>query len=136
MDKILVDMIERPEFVEALLDRILYEWNLPIIDQQLAIGVDGFYFAEDWGSETLAPVQPAAVAAVHQAAHGAHVRSGPGGRRGGRASTRTAPVGRLFPDLIEIGMQVFNPLSPTIMEPAEYEGEVRRQDLLSTAAST
>ena len=52
MDKILVDMIERPEFVDGLLDRILYEWNLPIIEQQLAIGVDGFYFAEDWGSET------------------------------------------------------------------------------------
>ena len=52
MDKILVDMIERPEFVDGLLDRILYEWNLPIIDQQFAIGVDGFYFAEDWGSET------------------------------------------------------------------------------------
>ena len=32
-------------------------------------------------------------------------------------------VGRLFPDLIEIGLQVFNPLSPTIMDPAEYKAK-------------
>jgi len=50
MAEILTDMAIRPEFVEELLDRILYEWNLPIIEQQLAIGVDGFYFADDWGS--------------------------------------------------------------------------------------
>jgi uroporphyrinogen decarboxylase len=30
-------------------------------------------------------------------------------------------VGGLFPDLVEIGLQVFNPLSPTIMDPAEYK---------------
>ena len=32
-------------------------------------------------------------------------------------------IGPLFPDLIEIGMQVFNPLSPTIMAPAEYKAK-------------
>jgi uroporphyrinogen decarboxylase len=30
-------------------------------------------------------------------------------------------VGGLFPDLLEIGLQVFNPLSPTIMDPDEYK---------------
>ena len=37
------DMLDRPDFVDELLDRVLYEWNLPIIDQQIALGVDGFY---------------------------------------------------------------------------------------------
>jgi uroporphyrinogen-III decarboxylase len=32
-------------------------------------------------------------------------------------------VGSLFPDLIEIGMQVFNPLSPSIMDPPACKAE-------------
>ncbi len=118
MDKVLVDMIERPAFVEALLDRILYEWNLPIIDQQLALGVDGFYFAEDWGSESSLLFSPRLwrrfikprIALMYERVRkaGAVVGQHSDGR-----------VAGLFPDLVEIGMQVFNPLSPTIMEPAE-----------------
>jgi uroporphyrinogen decarboxylase len=118
MDKILVDMIKRPAFVEALLDRILYEWNLPIIDQQLAIGVDGFYFAEDWGSESSLLFSPRLwrqfikprIAQMY-----ARVRDA-GAVVGQHSDGRVAG---LFPDLVEIGMQVFNPLSPTIMEPVE-----------------
>ena len=118
MDKVLVDMIERPAFVEALLDRILYEWNLPIIDQQLEIGIDGFYFAEDWGSESSLLFSPRLwkkfikprLAMMYQ-----RVRDS--GKVVGQHSD--GRVTGLFPDLVEIGMQVFNPLSPTIMEPAE-----------------
>lgn len=120
MDKILVDMIDRPAFVEALLDRILYEWNLPIIDQQLALGVDGFYFAEDWGSETSLLFSPRLwrrfikprMALMYERV-----------RRAGAVVGQHSDgaVARLFPDLVEIGMQVFNPLSPTIMEPAEMK---------------
>ncbi len=117
MDKILVDMIERPAFVEALLDRILYEWNLPIIDQQLAIGVDGFYFAEDWGSESSLLFSPRLwrrfikprMALMYERVRQAGAVVG---------QHSDGAVAGLFSDLIEIGMQVFNPLSPTIMDPA------------------
>ncbi len=117
MDKILVDMLERPAFVEALLDRILYEWNLPIIDQQLALGVDGFYFAEDWGSETSLLFSPRLwrrfikprMALMYERVRQAGAVVG---------QHSDGAVAGLFPDLVEIGMQVFNPLSPTIMEPA------------------
>ena len=114
-------MIERPDFVEKLLDRILYEWNLPIIDQQLALGVDGFYFAEDWGSETAPLFSPRMwrrfikprLAVMYERA---------GWPRCGRPALRRRG-GVYFPDLIEIGLQVFNPLSPTIMDLAEYKAK-------------
>lgn len=122
MDQLLMDLIERPEFVEGLLDRILYEWNLPIIDQQLAIGVDGFYFAEDWGSETSLLFSPRLwrqlikprLAIMYQRCQAAGVVVG---------QHSDGAVGGLFPDLVEIGLQVFNPLSPTIMNPAEYKAK-------------
>jgi len=122
MTQLLMDMIERPEFVEELLDRILYEWNLPIIEQQLALGVDGFYFADDWGSKTgliFSPkmwrrfIEPR-LAVMYQRCQEAGVVVG---------QHSDGAVGRLFPDLIEMGLQVFNPLSPSVMDPCTYKEE-------------
>lgn len=120
MMQLLMDMAQRPEFVEELLDRILYEWNLPIIEQQLALGVDGFYFADDWGSKTGLIFSPAMwrrfikprLAVMYQ-------RCREAGAVVGQHSD--GAVGELFPDLIEIGLQVFNPLSPSVMDPRTYK---------------
>lgn len=115
-EELLLDMIERPEFVEDLLDRILYEWNLPIIDQQLAFGVDGFYFADDWGSKTSLLfsgkmwqrfIKPR-MAICYQ-----------------RVKEKGAIVGQhsdgnilpLIPELIEIGLDVLNPIQPSVYDP-------------------
>jgi uroporphyrinogen decarboxylase len=120
MTQLLMDMAERPEFVEELLDRVLYEWNLPIIDQQLALGVDGFYFADDWGTKTGLMFSPhmwrrfikPRLAVMYQ-------RCREAGAIVGQHSD--GAVGLLFPDLIEIGLQVFNPLSPSLMDPGTYK---------------
>jgi uroporphyrinogen decarboxylase len=120
MTELLVDMAEQPGFVEGLLDRILYEWNLPIIDQQLALGVDGFYFADDWGTKTGLMFSPAMwrrfikprLAMMYQRCREAGVVVG---------QHSDGAVGELFPDLIEIGLQVFNPLSPSVMDPGVYK---------------
>jgi uroporphyrinogen decarboxylase len=116
MQQVLMDMAVRPALVEELLDRILHEWNLPIIDQQLALGVDGFYFADDWGSGTGLMFSPKMwqrfikprLAVCYQ-----------------RVKERGLIVGQhsdgnileVFPDLIEIGMDVFNPLEPSVYDP-------------------
>lgn len=117
MSQVLMDMATQPDFVEELLDRILYEWNLPIIDQQLALGVDGFYFADDWGTKTGLMFSPAMwqhfikprLAVIYQHCRDAGVVIG---------QHSDGAVEQLFPDLIEIGLQVFNPLSPSVMDPA------------------
>jgi len=122
MAQLMVDMVEQPAFVDRLLDRILYEWNLPIIDQQLALGIDGFYFAEDWGSETALLFSPRMwrrfikprLALMYRRCQDAGVVVG---------QHSDGAVGELFPDLIELGMQVFNPLSPTIMDPVTYKAQ-------------
>jgi uroporphyrinogen decarboxylase len=116
MSQLLVDMAVQPEFVEALLDRILHEWNLPIVEQQLALGVDGFYFADDWGTRSGLMFSPEMwrrfikprLAVIYQRCQEAGVVVG---------QHSDGAVQELFPDLIEIGLQVFNPLSPSVMEP-------------------
>jgi len=116
MQQILIDMAIRPEFVEELLDRIVYEWNLPIIDQQIALGVDGFYFADDWGSTRglifgaamwrrfIKPRMAVCYRRVKE--HGLVVGQHSDGM-----------MIELFPDLIEIGMDVFNPVEPSVYDP-------------------
>ena len=115
MQQLLMDMAERPEFVEELLDRIVHEWNLPIIDQQLDLGADGFYFADDWGSRTTLMFSPAMwrrfikprLAICYQ-----------------RVKERGALVGqhsdgyilKIIPDLIELGLDILNPLQPFIFD--------------------
>jgi uroporphyrinogen decarboxylase len=116
MTQLLIDMAERPEFVEELLERILYEWNLPIIEQQLALGVDGFYFADDWGTKTGLMFSPEMwrrflkprLALIYRRCREAGVVVG---------QHSDGAVEGLFHDLIEIGLQVFNPLSPSVMDP-------------------
>lgn len=120
MAELFVDMVDRPEFVDELLDRILYEWNLPIIEQQLAIGVDGFYFADDWGAKTGLMFSPEMwrrfikprLAIMYQKCHEAGVYVG---------QHSDGNVLEIFPDLLEIGLDVFNPLEPAVMDPLEMK---------------
>ena len=120
MVNLFTDMIDRPDFVEELLDRIVYEWNLPIIDQQIALGVDGFYFADDWGSKTGLMFSPKLwrrfikprLAAIYDHCHQAGVYVG---------QHSDGNIVEIFPDLIEIGLDVFNPLEPAAMDILEMK---------------
>ena len=50
MENLLCDMIIDPEFVHALMQRIV-ERNLKIIDIALEYDIDGFLFGDDWGQQ-------------------------------------------------------------------------------------
>lgn len=120
MVELMVDMVQRPAFVHELMDRILVEWNLPIIDQQIDIGVDGFYFADDWGTSSglmFSPkmwrtfIQPR-LATIFDHCHerGVYVGLHSDGR-----------IQRLFPELVEMGLDIFNPLEPAAMDRMEMK---------------
>jgi uroporphyrinogen decarboxylase len=120
MVNLFTDMLDRPDFVDELLDRVLYEWNLPIIDQQVALGVDGFYFADDWGSKTGLMFSPKLwrhfikprLAIIYDHCHQAGVYVG---------QHSDGNIVEIFPDLIEIGLDVFNPLEPAAMDILEMK---------------
>ena len=46
----MADMVEAPQFVEALLDRI-FEWNMAVLDEMLKHPFDGVLFGDDWGQQ-------------------------------------------------------------------------------------
>ena len=114
MTHLLMDMIERPEFVERLMDAIV-EHNLIQIRRALALGVDALYFGDDYGAQTglimgldhwrhfIRPRLARMFEPVRAAGKYVYMHS-------------CGKVAELFDDLLEIGLNVFNPFQPEVMD--------------------
>jgi uroporphyrinogen decarboxylase len=114
MDELMVDMLEAPGFVHELLDRIL-EFNMAQIEVALAQDVDCVFFGDDWAGQhglLMGPrpwrefIQPRAAAMYART------------RRGGKRVMihSCGDVRSLLPELVEMGVEVFNPFQPEVMD--------------------
>jgi len=114
MSNLLMDMVERPEFVDRFLEEIV-EHNLVQIRKGLELDVDCVHFGDDYGMQTglIMGIGPwrrffkprlAAMFAPIRAA-GKFVTLHSCGR-----------VQELFDDLHEIGLNLFNPFQPEVMD--------------------
>ena len=114
MTELLVDMVEAPAFVDELLERIC-DFNVRLVEQAVTLDIDGIYFGDDWGQQRgllMGPrlwrryIKPR-IARMYGAAkrHGKHV-----------IIHSCGDVDELFPDLIEAGLDVFNPFQPEVMD--------------------
>jgi uroporphyrinogen decarboxylase len=114
MEQLMVDMVEAPSFVEALLDRIL-GWNMAVLDRMLAYPFDGVLFGDDWGQ------QRGLLFGAARWRHFIKPRAAEMYRKVADAGKAVCihscgKVQELFPDLIEAGVQVFNPFQPEVMD--------------------
>lgn len=114
MENLLAAMLAEPAFVHQLLDRVL-EFNLAIIGHACSYDIDAMLFGDDWGSqyglitgielwrEFIGP----RVRQMYQAvrAQGKYVFIHSCGK-----------VDELFPDLIEAGLNSFNPFQPEVID--------------------
>ena len=126
MENLLVDMIENPTFVNDLLDGIL-DFNMTIISRALEYDIDAFRFGDDWGCQRGLIMGPAnwrtfmkprlkkMYGAVREAGKKVFIHS-------------CGKVQEVFPELIEIGLNVFNPFQPEVMDiyemKASYHGRL------------
>ena len=114
MTELLMDMVERPAFVERLLDRIV-EHNLQQVRRALELGVDAVYFGDDYGQQT---------GLIFGIDHWRHfikprlARMFKPVREAGKFVTMHScgRVQELFDDLVEIGLNMFNPFQPEVMD--------------------
>lgn len=114
MDNLLMDMVERPEFVEEFLDAIV-EHNLVQIRRALDYDVDAVYCGDDYGMQTglimgiehwrrfIKPCLARMFAPVHEAGNYMCMHS-------------CGCVEELFDELVEIGLNLFNPFQPDVMD--------------------
>ena len=119
MENLLMDMILNPSFVHELLDAIL-EFNLGVIERALDYEIDGVYFGDDWGQQRglimgieywrkfIKPRMATMFAKVKAAGKYVILHS-------------CGDVQELFPELIDIGLDVFNTFQPEFMDVKEMK---------------
>lgn len=121
MEDLLSDMILHPTFVDTLLDAIL-EYNLKAIDHMLTLGVDCIRFGDDWGQQRgliMGPrlwrrfIKPRVAAMYARVkAAGKYVMQHSCGA-----------IQELFPDLVDMGLDIFNTFQPEVMDVAAIKRE-------------
>ena len=115
-DALLMDMLERPEWVEELLDRIT-QIQVTLARRFVAAGVAGGYFGDDYGAQRAMLFSPrlwrrlikprlAKLFAVFKDAQLPVILHSDGDIRA------------ILPDLVEIGMTTLNPVQPEVLDPA------------------
>jgi uroporphyrinogen decarboxylase len=119
MQELLVDMIEAPDFIEELLDAIT-AYDLEIVNEAVKYDIDAILFGDDWGQQTglifgarlwrrfIKPRVAKLYAAVKQAGKAVFIHT-------------CGKVQELFPELIELGVDVFNPFQPEVMDVFEVK---------------
>ncbi len=126
MENILTDMVMNPDFVEDLMDHIT-NYNLRVIDKALDIGFDGVYFGDDWGWQRGLIMGPAMWKKFIKPRMGQMYSLIK--KKGRKVFLHCCgKVDELFPDLIDIGLDVFNPFQPEVMDiftiKKQYQGKL------------
>jgi len=115
MEDLMVDMLSDPAAVDALFDRIL-EYNLAMLDDVLKYDIDGVMFGDDWGQQSgllfggrlwrrfIKPRAAQLYGRVNGAGKAVFIHC-------------CGKVQELFPELIDMGLDVFNPFQPEVMDP-------------------
>ena len=114
MEALMMDFYDHPKFVHELLGRIA-EYNIAQVREALKYDVDAVYFGDDWGQqhglqmgprlwrEFIYPVLRRMYGAVREAGKYVMIHS-------------CGDVDELFDDLIDIGLNCFNPFQPEVMD--------------------
>ncbi len=126
MEPLLIAFATEPGFVEELLDRIA-DYNVRVIRNAARLGVHGAHFGDDWGSQRGPLVSPAMWRRLVKPRYARMVRAAK--EAGLRVSQHCCgKVESLFPDLAELGVDVFNPFQPEVMDiwalREQYRGKI------------
>jgi uroporphyrinogen decarboxylase len=134
MGNLLMDFVDNPRFVDELLNTIA-DYNIAQVKKALKYDIDAVHFGDDWGQQHglqmgpkhwrrfILPVLQRMYAVVHQAGKFISIHS-------------CGDVDELFPDLVGIGLNLFNPFQPEVMDVygliQQYRGRLAFHGGLST----
>jgi uroporphyrinogen decarboxylase len=126
LESLYMDFIDHPQFVHELFNAIT-EYNITQVRKALEYDIDAVYFGDDWGQqrgllmgyglwkEFIHPHLKRMYQVVQDAGKTVFIHS-------------CGDVDELFDDLIAIGLRVFNPFQPEVMDVAgimeQYQGRL------------
>lgn len=134
MEDLMMDFIDHPDFVHELLGAIT-DYNIAQVKKALEFDIDAVYFGDDWGQqvglqmgpqlwhEFIRPQLKRMYGTVRAAGKSVFIHS-------------CGDVDELFDDLIELGINCFNPFQPEVMDVDDlipsYHGRLTFHGGLST----
>jgi uroporphyrinogen decarboxylase len=134
MEDLMIDFVENPEFVHELLGAIA-DYNIAQVKRALTYDIDAVYFGDDWGQqqglqmgpalwrEFIAPQLKRMYRTVRDGGKYVFIHS-------------CGDVDELFDELIDMGLNCFNPFQPEVMDVEElmvrYRGVLTFHGGLST----
>ena len=134
MENLMIDFLTEPDFVHELFNTIV-DYNIAQARKALEYDIDAVYFGDDWGQQQGLQMEPdvwrefikPAVARQYAVVRDA----------GKRVMIHSCgDVDELFDDLIEIGVNCFNPFQPEVMDVhalmPRYKGRLAFHGGLST----
>ena len=134
MENLMLDFLEHPDFVHELLHAIA-DYNIAQVKKALSYEIDAVYFGDDWGQQNGLQMGPAL---WHEFIYPELKRMYRPVREAGKYVFihSCGDVDELFDDLIEIGVDCFNPFQPEVMDVAgllrRYRGRLAFHGGLST----
>jgi len=114
MENLMMDFINNPSFVHEMFE-IITDFNLKIMSNLGRFNLDGVYFGDDWGSqrgllinpnmwrEFVKPYLKIMYKKAHDCGYDVFIHS-------------CGDISKIINDLIEIGLNVFNPFQPEVMD--------------------
>jgi uroporphyrinogen decarboxylase len=134
MENLMFDFVDHPEFVHELFTAIA-DYNIAQVREALKCDIDAVYFGDDWGQqhglimgkpywdEYIKPQLRRMYGCVRSAGKFQMIHS-------------CGDVDELFDDLVELGLNCFNPFQPEVMDTAallaKYRGRLAFHGGLST----
>jgi uroporphyrinogen decarboxylase len=125
MEPLMVDMLEAPAFVDELLEAVA-DFQCGILEESLRYDIDAVMFGDDWGQQNgllfglrhwrrfIKPRIARMYGLVKRAGKAVIIHC-------------CGKVQELFPELIELGLDVFNPFQPEVMDPWEMKDRFGRE---------
>lgn len=134
MENLMMDFIEHPDFVHELLNAIA-DYNIAQVREALKYDIDAIHFGDDWGQQHGLQMGPATwrrfILPVLRRMYGV-------ARDAGKYVSihSCGDVDELFDDLIDAGLNCFNPFQPEVMDVAalmkQYHGRLAFHGGMST----
>jgi uroporphyrinogen decarboxylase len=134
MENLMMDFYDHPEFIDELFNAIA-DHNIAQVEKALEYDIDCVHFGDDWGQQQglqmgpkawrrfIKPVLARMYGVVRDAGKTVSIHS-------------CGDVDEVFDDLVEIGLQVFNPFQPEVMDVAalmtQYRGRLAFHGGMST----